>query len=499
MTAAHPLVDNFLRTLALGPDTLRRGRVLVACSGGLDSTVLLHLVRHYTACQLGISHVNFGLRGKASDGDEAFIRSLAERMVSNPKPERADSPTLETDDTQDEHQHHSDSRNVKAHVLRVDLIALSEPGESMQMAARRIRYKYFEKILEEYRYDWLLVAHHADDNLETALMNMGRKVLLPGTLGMPLQKGKIFRPLLYASRAEIHDYALANDLSWREDGSNAGDKYLRNRVRHHVVPALRDILGLDGAIYGELIRRVRSQTLLLEMGYNAAFDRYFNHDGTEATVFVPNRIRQAGLDVVHLVQRYVGGREFPEAELKRILDGTNEKGKIIGQAKVLVLSGGVATIRDREAGDAPTPPFPARMIHALDAVVDLDEHRSVSLRLIARPEELDAPGVQYLSSRVVRDLLSTQPLPPASGGIPLPLHLRARQNGDRFRPLGMRGTKKLQDFFVDRKVPRERRDGVPLLVNHQGEILAVIGYVVSHPARVRADDERVLEIRMVSE
>jgi len=186
-------------------------QLLLAISGGIDSMVLLELFRAlpYT---IAVAHCNFGLRGAESDDDEDFVKQWCAQQ------------------------------NIRLFTTRfaTEEYAASEKC-SIQLAARELRYNWFSELLESEGFDYLLTAHHLDDTLETFLINLTRGTGLDGLTGIPAQNGTIIRPLLPFGRNEIEAYATANSIAWREDSSNASDKYLRNRLRHQVVPILKEL------------------------------------------------------------------------------------------------------------------------------------------------------------------------------------------------------------------------------------------------------------------
>ena len=190
---------------------LNESKLLIAISGGLDSVVLTHVCQQ-TNLNISLAHCNFNLRGKESDGDENFVLQIAEDLDIEVFVE-----SFETE--------------VYAHQNKL----------STQMAARELRYNWFEDLANQLHFDYILTAHHADDNLETFLINLTRGTGLDGLTGIPEINGNIVRPLLELSRDDIEAYAKENKLTWREDSSNASTKYLRNKLRHEVVPKLKEI------------------------------------------------------------------------------------------------------------------------------------------------------------------------------------------------------------------------------------------------------------------
>lgn len=187
------------------------GKLLLAVSGGLDSVVLAHLC-HAAKLDFSIAHCNFNLRGEESDGDEKFVVDLA------------------------------DSLEVEVYTESFNTIKYAEnSGISVQMAARDLRYEWFTELRSSIQFDYTLTAHHANDNLETFLINLIRGTGPEGLAGIKTERDTIVRPMLGFTRAEIESFARKRDYKWREDSSNASDKYLRNKIRHQIVPVMEEI------------------------------------------------------------------------------------------------------------------------------------------------------------------------------------------------------------------------------------------------------------------
>ncbi|MBT8272550.1 MAG: tRNA lysidine(34) synthetase TilS, partial [Bacteroidia bacterium] len=189
---------------------LKKSKILIALSGGLDSVVLTHLCVE-SGLDVALAHCNFNLRAEESDADENFVLRLAEALDLELFVEYFDTETY--------------AENKKI---------------SIQMAARELRYQWFFELAEQLDFDHILTAHHADDNLETFLINLSRGCGLDGLTGIPNQNEKILRPLLTFSRNDLEGYASEKKLEWREDSSNASVKYLRNKIRHEIIPKLKE-------------------------------------------------------------------------------------------------------------------------------------------------------------------------------------------------------------------------------------------------------------------
>ena len=205
------MLDKLKKHISQNFPFLEKSKLLMATSGGIDSMVMVHLFRelHYS---IALAHCNFQLRGLESFGDQNFI------------------------------QEYANENEIPLFLTQFDTETFAQDYKlSTQIAARELRYNWFYELLETENYDYILTAHHADDTIETFLINLSRGTGLEGLLGIPAQNDKIVRPILPFTRAEILAYAKENNIQWREDSSNASDKYLRNKIRHHLVPLLKEL------------------------------------------------------------------------------------------------------------------------------------------------------------------------------------------------------------------------------------------------------------------
>ncbi|MFH7012462.1 tRNA lysidine(34) synthetase TilS [Flavobacterium sp. FlaQc-52] len=205
------MLSKFQNHVASRFSFLEDKKLFLAVSGGLDSMVLLHLLKQLPY-EIAVLHCNFQLRGLESFGDQNFI------------------------------QEYCDTNKIPIFITQFDTEAFAKDYKlSTQVAARELRYSWFYELLETENFDYILTAHHADDNLETFIINLARGTGLDGLTGIPEENDKIIRPLLPFSREEILKYAQENNIQWREDSSNASNKYLRNKIRHDLVPILKEI------------------------------------------------------------------------------------------------------------------------------------------------------------------------------------------------------------------------------------------------------------------
>ncbi len=415
-------------------------KLLLACSGGLDSTVLAHLL-HAEGYDFAVAHMNFQLRGEASDGDAAFVADLARTL------------------------------GAKFFSKAVDVKKETLAGESTQMTARRLRYDWFFSLLKDgQNFDRLLLGHHLDDNLETALINFIRGTGIVGLSGMQPRFASVVRPLLSISRQELKGYAQANEIVWREDASNASDDYLRNRVRHHLTPVLRDTFGMtDKTIARNLLNLRGAET--------------FYHKGLEAERDERRTVRG---EIVRFYREgepwFATERTFLHRAVQPYYGFTNDQ---IEQLCTLPNNSFIdskshrAYVTDDAWTIAPLPMMKrtaGKVIEEIPFLLD-EDNLFVYIETMKKPSALTSPNAQYLAPQN------------------LPLHLRPRKKGDRFQPLGMGGkTKKVKDYMIDEKVPVWLRDHIYLLTNEQDEIMAIPGYCISEKFKVLPEHDEVLRI-----
>ncbi|NJC24742.1 tRNA lysidine(34) synthetase TilS [Neolewinella antarctica] len=423
-------------------------RLLVAVSGGVDSVVLAHLL-HAEEYEFAVAHVNYQLRGDDSAGDARFVEKMARSL------------------------------DAGFHGIAVDVGANRKSGESTQMVARRIRYNYFDKLLDEYKYDVLITAHHLDDQLETMMINFIRGTGLRGVAGMMPDQHGVCRPLLSHERREIVEYARANSLTWREDSSNASDNYLRNRVRHQLSPLLRE-LGLTAGALRSTSDHLLTARQLYEDQLSAI---------NRTTVVVNNG--GIKIDLTHLLKgnyaetflyEYLRPRDFTAEQVRQLLAGA--EGSSLESANHRARKkGGVITVISVPGN---TPVLESLEITRLPFSFQTRQGQ-FTIQLTERPASLVAENIQYLTSRILPDA--------AAGATPPSLHLRPRKNGDRLQPLGMGGkSKKVQDLLTDLKIPREDREQLYLLVDEADIVLAIPGVMITELAKVTPDDRTVLKI-----
>ena len=413
-------------------------QLLLAVSGGIDSTTLAYLLKE-EGYLFSIVHCNFQLRGEESTQDEAFVRELSQKL------------------------------NVRFFSTRFHVAQAKESGESTQMVARRLRYTYFRKILDEYNLSALVTAHHLEDSFETLLLNLIRGTGLSGIKGIEARTDFVaVRPFLEASRSDIRDYALSRNISWREDASNDSDDYARNRIRHHLAPHFFRTFEMSKESLAGSLSNLRSAERFYRRGLGLGCNPALVKTGEGFTL--DRKACQLGYsDVVTLLRYHVGYMGFTAEEYRQMLSATGFREVGSGSYLARVSPEVIEFIHKPSVTDA------EYRLEYLPFVLQLPG-RTIRFELVDPPGSLDQPNTLYCRF-------------PG-----FPLHLRSRQPGDRFSPLGMKGSKKVKDFLIDRKVAPWHRELCRLLTDQEGQVMAVVPYRTDERYAVRDVISPVLRI-----
>jgi len=409
---------------------------LLALSGGMDSMCLADLCTK-TDIPFEVAHCNFGLRGDESNGDESFVREFC-----------------------DEH-------GLKLRLKRFDLIEQS----NIQEQARDLRYDWFYTLIEAQGLAGILTAHHADDQLETFFINLLRGSGMKGLAGMKLKGTKIFRPLLFARRTDIEEYVEQKKIQFRTDSSNASDKYLRNMIRHKLVPLVEEMRSGSSDAMLKSIENIRAQMKDLESYYRSLEIKYVTRSETEI------RINRSGLD-----KTGSGFLEFLLAPLGFSRDAFIK----------------IAVLEDESTGKqfrSATHLLTFDRDELIVSIISFSDHAEIQINendlSIMEPIGLE---FQVLSERE----------PITSGGseqfdlelIEYPLTVRKWKEGDRFVPLGMNGSKLISDQLIDIKMPRNKKDEIFVLCSGDN-IMWVIGVRISNEFKLNDSTKAVLKIKML--
>jgi tRNA(Ile)-lysidine synthase len=430
------LLNRFRKNIETQFSFLEEKKILIACSGGLDSVVLTYLMKELDF-EIALAHCNFSLRGKESDGDEMFVIGLAKSM---------DIPVFaETFDTK---------KIAEEHKI------------STQMAARDLRYAWFAEILKDFKYDFLLTAHHLDDDLETFFINLSRGTGLNGLTGIPRQNNKIIRPLLGFSRDEILQYAEKNNLKWREDSSNLKTDYLRNQLRLEVLSQFKNINESVLKNFQRAQQNLQASQNLIE-DYMALV---YNLVVTEAVNSYKINIQKIK-ELPHtdaLLYELLNGFGFTEWEdVSNLLDAQTGK-QLFSKSHRL--------IKNRE-----------------ELVLTEIDFGNNNKEFLVLEEEINSPiNLRIETSKYIGETEKNL-IYVASEKLNFPLRLRKWKSGDSFQPFGMKGKKKLSKFFKDEKIPLNEKEKVWLLLSDE-KIVWVIGHRMDDRFKVTKDSKKILKI-----
>ncbi len=421
---------------------LNKSRLLLATSGGIDSMVMVHLL-HQLRFDIALCHCNFQLRGLESFGDQNFVQAYA------------------------------NTNQIPLFLTQFDTEAFANDYKlSTQIAARELRYNWFYELLETEGYDYIVTAHHADDNIETFLINLSRGTGLEGLVGIPAQNDKIIRPLLVFSREEIQEYAKQNDIQWREDSSNASDKYLRNKIRHHLVPLLKELNPKFLESFQKTQTYLQESQELVEDAAVMVYQQVAKEEGDtilfnlEQLLRLPNYksylyqwLNEFGFtawdDVYDLVEAQSGKQVF-SADFRLLKDRTT-----------LILS----PIQEEEA-----------------EVFFIEK----DIKTIETPLQLSFSKVSKIENAFHSTIFVDEDL------LVYPLVLKKWEEGDSFQPFGMNGkTKKLSKLFKDEKLSLIEKENTWVLWSGN-QIVWVVGIRQDERFRVNDTTKSILRIKLNS-
>jgi tRNA(Ile)-lysidine synthase len=419
-------------------------KILLAVSGGMDSMTMLHLF-HQAGFSFSVAHGNFQLRGQESEEDERFVAAWCQKL------------------------------NCSFHSIRFDTNNYAiEKGLSIQMAARELRYIWFERIRKTEKIDWIATAHHLNDSVETVLLNFTKGASLEGLLGIPEKNNRIIRPLLFATQDDIQNYAASNGIRWREDESNQKANYQRNLVRHHVVPKLKELNPAFERSVENTLQKLRGTDMIVSHALEDWKKRFLATDNENIL------LAKAGFE-------YFDGDGYATAilwELLRDFDFHYDQCESIstgmhGQSGKRFLSGTHQLIIDREN---------------LVLVRQQENWKAVTVESGQNQVCLGNSKIR-LQSTVYKGISGTSKNEATfdEGLIHFPLTWRKWNAGDFFFPLGMKNRKKISDFLIDEKVSLADKDQVTVLES-RGEIIWLVGHRIDDRFKVTENTKRVITI-----
>jgi tRNA(Ile)-lysidine synthase len=415
-------------------------KILAAVSGGMDSVLMAHLLKA-AGYDFSIAHCNFQLRGAEAIADQEFCQRLAQQL------------------------------RVQFHTVNFDTRAYAA-GEkiSIQMAARDLRYQWFDQLRQQYNYDAIALAHHQNDTIETILLNLTRGTGIAGLHGILPKNGYLVRPLLFLNRDEIQQLIQQNKLSYVEDSSNSSTKYARNKIRHEVIPKLKELNPALENTFQNNLRHFRDLETLLELQLTELKKEIFIYADDEIHLSIAKikKLNPQRLLLFKLLQEF-GFNESTVDDIIASLD--KHSGRIFeGAGNVLVLNREQLIISPKNIRD-----FSETQINENDREINYGSYKITLLHD-------DSPLI--IKDNPLAASLDTELLV-------YPLTMRPWQQGDSFYPLGMKTKQKLSDFFIQQKLPVHQKKQIPILVNGNGDILWIAGYRLSDRYKVSKNTKKV--------
>lgn len=439
------MIDSFIANIEKLKLFDHNQKILLAVSGGIDSMVMLDLFMK-SGFQTGIVHCNFGLRGDESDADEKFVSESA-RIYRCP-----------------------------LYVKKMDTKSFGKKRKlSLQMAARELRYAWFEELMDKTEFNLYATAHHFDDQVETFFMNVFRGTGVSGLSGIPQKNGRCIRPMLFAERKMIVQYAKENGIKYREDSSNAKHDYLRNRIRHFVLPAIQKAepsfktgfrntfkaLTATSAFLNDEIKKRKSKILeqKKDMIY-VCMEELKKESQPEFILF--EMLKPFGFNFSAILGAY---RSFGKTSGKRFNSDTYE---MFIDRKELIIR-------------------------------EIKPHSTAETEIATGVDEIDKPVHLKFSEFKYED----QKIPTSPeiawldyDKLKFPLKIRNFREGDYFVPLGMKGRKKLSDFFIDQKIPVPEKQNIKVLISGN-EIAWIVGYRIDNRFKISSATRRVFTSRLI--
>ena len=401
---------------------LKDKKLLIAISGGLDSVVLYHLLATLNF-DISLAHCNFNLRGKESDLDEKFVDNLSQK-TSN-----------------------------QIFIKSFDTEKYSKENKlSTQIAARELRYTWFQELVEKHNFDYILTAHHADDNLETFLINLTRGTGLEGFTGIPKINGNIARPLLPFSREDILNYAKENKIEWREDASNASTKYTRNKIRHQVIPVLKEINPSLLSSFEKTLENLQESQQILEDRIDEVSLEIIDTKETITKINIA-KIQQLSNPKAYLYQLL---KNHSFTEWNDVYD------LLSAQSGKQVFSKTHRLLKDRD--------------FLLLTRKEISTKPQENIEIAENETKIKVPFKMIFEVVLQKSTENKQTIYVDKDLLKYPLIIRKWQNGEYLYPTKMQGKKKLSKFFKDDKFSLLEKENTWLLCNANNEIIWVINH-----------------------
>ncbi len=423
---------------------LEESKLLIAISGGLDSVVLTQLC-HSLGLNFALAHCNFNLRGTESDGDEAFVSESADHL------------------------------DVELFIQHFDTEVYAKNQKlSIQMAARALRYDWFSQLAHDLSFDYILTAHHADDNLETVLINLTRGTGLTGLMGIPEVNNRLVRPLLPFSREQLEAFARSNQLKWREDSSNASHKYLRNKLRHQVIPILKDLNSDLLENFKTTLENLGDTADIVEESLNAVAKRAIETMDEHQVHFKVSEFKKVNNPKAYLYEMFKAYGFSAWDDVVALLDAQSGK-YVLSNTHRLLKDRTHLILTSREDSEATQKTL----------LVDKNDNKIALPIGILVFEKVEVVGEAHENCIFVdQDKLE------------FPLSVRPWEQGDYFQPFGMKGKKKLSKFFKDEKLSLVEKEHTWVLCSAT-DVVWVLGRRADDRFKVTKATKHILKMKVI--
>jgi tRNA(Ile)-lysidine synthase len=418
-------------------------KLLVAFSGGVDSIVLADLL-HKAGYNIELAHCNFQLRGQEAKDDTAFCEKYAKSI------------------------------KVPFHIIYFDTKAYAtEHKLSIQMAARELRYNWFKTLKAEHHFDYILTAHHANDNVETLFVNLIRGTGIKGLQGIPEKQNEMVRPLLFATKDEIRAYADKQNLLFREDSSNQEIKYKRNFIRHQIVPELKKLNpAIEETIHTSIQFFKQSSEIITEyaqLKYQSICKEENNLLYIDIQLLLLERQKET------LLFEWLYNKQFKTSQIKQLTEALiaeDRVGKLFSSAThQLVIDRAYIILKALNKQEEIKEFTITSIFDTTHLPIHLSFEKTTSISFSKNANEISIP----YSANI------------------FPLKLRRWKQGDKFKPFGMDGYKKLSDFFKDQKLSLFEKESVWILENKE-HIIWVIGFRMDDRCKILKNSTEILKI-----
>ena len=439
---------NFKKYIVQNKLVQKNDAILIAVSGGIDSISMLNLflkIKDEFNLKLGVIHINHTLRGDESDLDELFVKNIAEK------------------------------NNLTFFTQKFDTKNYSVQNKiGIQEAARKLRYKYFNEVLKNSKFRKIATAHNFNDNAETIFLNLIRGTGINGLCGIPIKRKNIIRPILFLKRKDIFNYAKNNNIVWREDKSNASNKYKRNLIRNKIFPQIEKQFDISTALNNISVKAIELQSYFK----NKIGKIYSEIVSTEKNLIVID------LKKINSTEKILHDFLFYELLKKMNVNPTSEK---INKIEMAISS---QAGRKYEIGDGFIAQKNNQKLliykdeNKYEEIVEISEFGKfnfgdyqIEIKKVNSANFKKSKNIEFVDSEKIK----------------FPLKIRNWQINDYFCPIGLNGKKKLSDFFIDNKLSSIEKEKIPILFSDE-KIIWVVGLRIDERFKISPNTKKILKL-----